>query len=310
MGFVSDIFGGGDAPKPPNYAKAAEATAAGDLESARLAAKANRPDLYSPEGSFTWEQGIGGDPDRWAGTQTLTPEGQLAFESNQRIQTGLGGLGEQAIGSVGTLFEDKYTTPGETPGYTGPEGDLGTFGQNRQSVMDASLARVNTDIGRDREAISGRLIAAGIPKGSEAYNREMEQLDRKQTDARQQAEIGATGQAAQEYGADIAGRGQMGREGMADFTTGMDTYKQGITNALLERQTPLNEISAFRSGSQVNIPQFPTYGQQQFTGGPDYTGAAQSQFSGDLGQWNADQALTNSIVGGLFGVGAAAAWRS
>ena len=95
---------GKDAPDPPNYAAAAKATAAGDLEAARVNTIANRPDIYTPEGSTTWQQ----EGDKWTSTQALTPEGQAAFEANQRIQTGLGGLGEQAIGAVGDIFGTSY----------------------------------------------------------------------------------------------------------------------------------------------------------------------------------------------------------
>jgi len=166
------------------------------------------------------------------------------------------------------------------------------------------LSRVDTDIGRDRESKSAELISRGIPIGSEAYQREMEQLDRKQTDARQQAEIAATRQATQEYGADIAGRGQMGREGMADFTTGMDIHQQNVSDALLERSTPLNELSSLRSGAQVNLPSMPQYGQQQFTGGPDVMGAAQQGYAADIGNYNVDQAQMNNLWGGLVDIGA------
>jgi len=330
-----------DAPSTPHYGKLARQQAELDQTMARTTTSANRPDLITPGSTTTWQQGQGfdqagwdaaqadyqakmadpktkkkrylvaptrsdyvtGDPDRWTGTQTLTPEGQRGFESSQRLQTGISGLGEEAVGAARGIFDTPYTTPGETPGYTGPEGELGTFGENRQRVSDAMLARVDTDIGRDRESKSAELISRGIPIGSEAYQREMEQLDRKQTDARQQAEIAATRQATQEYGADIAGRGQMGREGMADFTTGMDIHKQGVTDALLERSVPLNELSSLRSGAQVNLPSMPQYGQQQFTGGPNVMGAAQQGYAADVANYNVDQAQMNNLWGGLAGIG-------
>lgn len=164
--------------------------------------------------------------------------------------------------------------------------------------MDAMMARVNTDIGRDREAKSSQLIAQGIPPGSEAFQREMEQLDRKQTDARQQAEISAQQQAGLEYQSSLAGAG-------ADFTNANIRNQQAIQEALLNRQTPLNEISAFRTGSQVNMPQFQAYGNQQFTGGPDYLGATTATGQYDIGSSNQDIAQKNALMGGLFGLGSA-----
>jgi len=169
----------------------------------------------------------------------------------------------------------------------------------------------------------------------------MEQLDRKQTDARQQAEIAAEGMAGMGYQSALAGRGMesqesmnnfmtdmqargmtadeartayqsqmQGRtmanqEGMADFTTAGQTHQQNIQDALLQRQTPINEMSAFRTGSQVNMPQFQPYGQQTFTGGPDYSGAVQSQGAFDMAGYNADTASNNAMMGGLFDLGSA-----
>lgn len=46
--------GKGDAPATPDYAAAAQATAAGNLEAAKYATQANRPNQYTPWGSSEW----------------------------------------------------------------------------------------------------------------------------------------------------------------------------------------------------------------------------------------------------------------
>jgi len=429
-------------PPPPDYAGAAEATAAGDLANARYQTLANRPDSYYPGGSRTWEQGYSdpvidqagydqalaaynqanpsastqvnpaasgytpgawpgmespqaqvnpaasaytgdsslygpnngpmdsgalinnqylprptegastggqqaapggapniddyttpGSPDKWTERVELSPEGQKAFDINERNTTQMAGLGTRALDQAGNILDTPFSIEGQTPQYQGatgnmpqfqgPEGQLGQYGQHRQGVVDAMMSRVNTDTERQKEQQRSRLVAQGIPVGSEAFNREMEQSDRKQTDARQQAEIAAEQMAGMGYASDIAGRQQMGKEGMdrfgtgmdtrnqynqegmTDFTTGMDTRRQGIQEALLQRQTPLNEISALRSGSQVGMPQFQPFGQQSFTGGPDYAGAASQTGQYNLGQSNQGIAQGNALAGGLFGLGAA-----
>ena len=352
-------------PPPPDYAGAAKATAAGDLAAARQQTTANRPDVYTPLGSQTWEQGTydrfdnvaydqamanydpaSGQPppdradytatmptDQWTATQTLSPEAQKAFDANQRMQTGLANLGEKGVEQAREIFADPFSIEGQTPqyqgatgempGYQGPGGRLGPYGEHRQNVVDSMMSRVNTDIAREKDSKRSQLIAQGIPEGSEAYKRAMESSDRKQVDAQQQAEIAAEQMAGLGYASDIAGRQQMGREGMMDFTTGMDvrnqfnqegmqdyttgmdTRRQNIQEALLERQTPINEMSAFRTGSQVQQPQFQPYGQQTFTGGPDYSGAATQQGAYDMAGYNADMAKQNAMMGGLFSLGAA-----
>lgn len=324
-------------PPPPDYKGAAEATAAGDLEMARLQTLANRPDEFTPYGSRTWQQGTdpvfdeagyqsaldayerglttptesayrGGasignlnpgiirtqsqtpavaptreafttvsDPDKWTATTALNPEAQKAFEANQRMQTGLAELGEQGVGQMADIFSTPFTIEGAAP----------TYGEHRQGVVDAMMARADAQKARDEESKRASLVAQGIPVGSEAYAREMDRLDRQQTDARQQAEIAAEQMAGMGYSSALQGRGQ------------------GIQEQLLQRQTPINEMSAFRTGSQVGMPQFQAYGQQSFTGGPNYAGAAQQQGAYDIAGYNADVAQQNALYGGLAGLGAA-----
>jgi hypothetical protein len=50
---------GGGAPPPPDYAAAARQTAAGNLEAARVATKANRVNQVTPYGSLTYSQNTG-----------------------------------------------------------------------------------------------------------------------------------------------------------------------------------------------------------------------------------------------------------
>jgi len=310
-----------NAPPPPDYRGAAEATAAGDLAAARSQTQANRPDEFSPYGSRTWQQGTGStfdeqgyqdelgrynryrdwynqtggeggprprkpteeefttiqDADKWVGTTTLNPEAQKAFEANQRMQTGLAQLGEQGVGQMGEIFSTPFSIEGAAP----------TYGEHRQGVVDAMMARTDAQKARDEESKRSTLVSQGIPVGSEAYAREMDRLDRQQTDARQQAEIAAEQMAGMGYSSALQGRGQ------------------GIQEQLLERQTPINEMSAFRTGSQVGMPQFQAYGQQQFTGGPNYAGATQQQGAYDMANYNADVAQNNAMWGGLAGLGSA-----
>jgi len=249
------------------------------------------------------------------------------------MNLGLAELGEQGIGQMQGIFDTPFSIEGEAPTYQGAQGDMPQFqgpsgampeyGQYRQSVQDAMMARVNRDIERDRGSANSTMAARGIPEQARAYQREMENIDRKQVDASQQAEIAAEQMAGMGYSSALRGRGMesqealnrfntgmQGRgmanqEGMADYTTGLNTRRQGIQEALLSRQTPINEMSAFRTGSQVNMPQFQAYGNQAFTGGPDYSGAATARGQYDLGRSNQGIASDNSMMSGLYDLGVA-----
>lgn len=195
-----------------------------------------RPNQYTPFGSSVWTQGPEGD---WSQQVSFSPEQQRLFEAGQAGQ-------EQLLGS-----------------------EMPTFGGRREQVMEAMMARGSGDIGRAREQKHSQLIAQGIPPGSQAYETEMDRFSRQEVDLRQQAELGSTQMAGQEYGAELAGRGQRAAE-LGRFTPGM--------------------------------PQMPSFQQVQ---GPDLFGAGMARGEWDLAGWNAEQQRQNAIMQGLFGLGAA-----
>ena len=237
-------FGGVSAPASPDFKGAAEATAAGNLKNAELATQANRANQVNPFGSSQWTQGPDG---QWTQNVSFSPGQQQLFD---QTQSGMSDMLKQ--------------------------GPL-DFGTNRQQVLDAMKARSGIDINKDRETMKSELAARGIPESSAAFDTEMARFDRRLTDANQQAEISATGQAAQEYGSQLAGRGQQ-----------------------------MGMLGAFSPQS----PQFNQFYNQQATPGADYSGAAQQQSNFDMGNYNAQMAQKNAMMQGLFGLGAAGIFKS
>jgi hypothetical protein len=95
-------------------------------------------------------------------------------------------------------------------------------------------------------------------------------------------------------------------------TYSQNLQKQNLANMLRNnsfqeqsylRSLPLNELNALRSGSQVQMPEFPGYAQQATTSGTDYTGAAQNTYQSQLGASNAQSAGNSNMMSGLFGLG-------
>ena len=71
------------------------------------------------------------------------------------------------------------------------------------------------------------------------------------------------------------------------------------------RNLPLQELQALTGGNQVTMPNFPGYAQQATTGGANLMGAAQQAYSDQLGAYNAQQAESGGMLGGLFGLAGA-----
>ena len=254
-------------PPPPDFTGAAEATSAGNLELARQALEANRFDITSPLGNLEWARpDIEAGETTWTKNINLSPEAQSLFDKGLLMQ----GISADIGLTAGEQIKDIFSTPFQ----------LDDFEGYREDVYDAMMSRLEEDIDRDWDTRNAELYAAGIGRGTEAYGWEQTQRDRMLNDARLQAYQRATDQALRERA-------------------------QTVEEALLQRQTPLNEFNAWRTGAQVQLPTFENQANMATVAGPDYMNAAQQQAQYDLSGYNADVMKQNALMGGLFGLGAA-----
>lgn len=254
------------APPAPDYAGAAAAQGAANVDAARAGAKLSNPNVINPYGTQT----VSYDGDVPTVTQKFAPGQQTIFNNEQELQQQLGFLGIKAADMAG----DTITKP------LNFNERFGDQSQGRQEVIDAMMSRYDTDAGRQKDQINSDLIARGIPPGSKAYEVEMDRLSRGRNDALQQATIGAD-------------------------TKALDERRQAITEALAERQVPLNEISAFRTGSQIQPLQFSNVQGQNVGAAPVFNAAnAGGQYGMDA--YGIQSGNYNNFMSGLFGLGAAA----
>ena len=258
-------------PPPPDYAGAAVAQGAANKDSAIAGAQLSNPNIYSPTGSRTVS--YANDPTTGNPIPTirdsLSPEQQAIFDINQRGQKGLATVGADAVDRVGGILGQDVNF----------NRDIGTQAQGRDEVINAMMSRFDNDLGRRREGVEGDLVARGIPRGSEAWNREMDTLERARTDAYQQSIVGADERA-------------------------MKDRQQEITEIMTQRQTPLNEISALRTGSQVAPLNFGGFQGSSVAPAPVF-GASQATGNAQQGIYNAQTASSNSALGAAAGLGAA-----
>lgn len=262
-----------DTPPPPDYVGAAEATA-----------RANRPDQNTPWGSVDWTEGPGGD---WTQNITLSPEQQAALDSQQRITAGKSDLAEGMLGRM----EGEFSQPMDWSQFNDWTTSVGGGEEARKAAegayYDKATSRLDPRWQEKNQFADSKLRAQGLRPGDEAYDRQMAELGRQETDAYDQAQMSAilTGgrEGERSQGMDIAG-GAFG-----------NTARGGqIAETMQKRGFSLNEINAILTGQQIGLPQFPG-----FKDGPDYSGAARDTYSADMDAYNADNALMNSIYAGL-----------
>ncbi len=326
--------GKGDAPDAPDYTAAANATAQGNLEAARVAAKANRVSQYTPYGNLVYEQvgksgfdqsgydsalqnyqqqlsaynapqqtspfagssgllGIIGnrpqqnrvapvapdrnafvtnaDPDVWQATQTLSPAEQAKLDKNNNLALGLLDTAQLGLTGVNESLKKGFDFNAL------PAAQINAG----QTAQDAIMARLNPQFAQSEESLRTRLINQGVRPGSQAWDNEFRNFSQGKNDAYSQAAL-----------------------------QGIDVGQRARTQALQEqefgRTEGLNIINALRTGNQVQSPNFINAPQQATTAGADLLGAAQAGYQGQLGAYNAQQAGSAGLFGGLATLGGAA----
>lgn len=243
------------APPPPDYAGAATAQGAANIEAARASGRMNNPNVYGPSGSqtVTWE---GDTP---TVRQVLSPEEQAIFAAEQGNRLGMQGLAGQGLQSLqgligsrldfsgapgmGSAYQpgkggdvlDYSRLPGLREAFTMP-GDLPDMPQSNEAlrgrVIEAMIGRANEGFGEREDQVNSDLVARGIRPGTEAYAREMERIDEARNDARQQAELGADDMVRNAYGMDMATRQQAVDEAMRGQAQGFGQQADIFSAAL------------------------------------------------------------------------------
>lgn len=254
------------APAAPDYTAAAEKTAAGNLEAAKYATRANRVNQYTPYGDLTYKE-IGDGT--WEQTQTLTPQAQATLDKQMALSDKYADTASTGFDKVQGLLSNPELDMSQLP----TRGiDVG------KTAQEAIMSRLQPQLAQQDEALRTRLANQGITLGSDAYGKEMTAQGQRGNDLQLQA-------ALQGINLDQANRAGALQE---------QAYIQ---------DRPLNLVNALRSGAQVQSPQFQGYAQQGQTQGANYLGAAQSQYQADMDATNAANAQTSGMMSGLFGVG-------
>lgn len=257
------------APPAPDYASAATATAAGNLDAARAATAANRVNQVTPYGSLTYTKTGTGD-DGWTATQSLAPQQQALLDQQNKTSLGLSGLADRGLGYVNDALS-KNITMGDLPDNQVNPGQTG---------QDALMARFQPQIDQSHKALDAQMANQGIMQGSEAYGNAMRTQNQSENDLRSQAALNG-------------------------INVGQNAQNQQFQLKSQIQNQPLNMLNAVRSGSQVSSPSFVNAPQQQTTAGADMLGAANSRNQYNMGLYNSQVGSNNSAMGMLGGLASA-----
>jgi len=219
-------------------------------------------------------------------TNQVTPQGSLSyrqigtwddgtprFEATQSYSPGeqsIYDVNQQTRQNVGQIGRDQTARVAEA---LSKPVDLSNEATEAR-LYELGSKRLDPRFARESESLETDLINRGIRPGSEAYKTMRGQFTEGKNDAYNQLLLG-------------------GRQ-------------QAVTEALTQRNQPINEITALMSGSQVSQPSWtntPTPGVAP----TDVLGAHQLSLGQQNKQFEADQAQQQAMMNGLFGIGKAAA---
>jgi hypothetical protein len=280
-GVANSLFGGPDMPDAPNYsALLDQQTAAQNALYDKLLAN-SRVNQTGPDGAQTWSKGPDG---QWTLNTTLNPTQQGLYNQQQGIS------GDLLTGADNALSQplSMAGVPGMNYGTT----DANGMPNYNQTVADAYYRQgtryLDPQIAQDQTLLESRLGQQGFVPGTPAYIQAMQNFMDTKNRAYGSARDFATTQG---------------------FTTGLENAKfgnqargQSLAEMLALRNQPLNELNAFRSGSQVSTPQWNAQYSTPQQQAPDVVGTATQGYNSGLGQYNAGVAQNQNTTNNLFGL--------
>lgn len=218
--------------------------------------------------------------DNWTQTTSLSPQQQALFDQQNRLQQGMFGAQNSALGRVNQMYGQGF----DQSALPNLNYDPSSAAKN---ATDLLLQRINPQLDRQQEQLQAQLANQGVTMGSEAYNNAINNFGQTRNDATSQATL-------QGYGL-----------GMQQQTLANQLRQSALQEQAYLRQLPFNELQALSGGNQVSMPQFGNYAQQQGVQAPNLMGAAQQQYGDQLNSYNAQQANQGGLFGSLGSIAGA-----
>ena len=249
-------------PSPPSPYETARAQSGMNRDTAITEQQLNMVNQNNPWGSIGYEE---------TGTNSFTDSQGNLVSTPQYTQTTTLSPEQQAI------FDQTQAAEGNIAGIANEQSSFlkdylnepFSFenGDAEQWAYDLASPRILQQQGQNEDSLRSMLANKGIREGSAAWNAEMSRLTDANTD--QMNQLALTGRS------------------------------QAFSEAMAERNQPINEITALLSGSQVSNPaQMSGATPQTGVGGVDYTGLVRDEYQGEL-------ASSRGAMGGLFGLASA-----
>lgn len=283
-GVVNSLVGGPDMPASPNYNQLLKQQTDAQNALYEKMLSDSRVNQTGPDGSQTWTKDANG---QWTLNTSLNPTQQGLYNT----QNALSG---QLLGNASSGLQNPVSMDG-VPGMNYGTVDENGMPNYNQTVADAYYSQgtryLDPQMAQDQRAMESRLGEQGFVPGTPAYNQAMQNF----MDTKNRA-YGAARDFATTQGFET---------GLKNAQFGNQARAQTLAETLALRNQPLNELNAFRSGSQVSTPQWNAQYSTPNQQAPDVIGTATQGYNANLGQYNAGTAQSQNTTNSLFGLSGA-----
>jgi hypothetical protein len=237
------MSGGSKPPPAPDPAMVAAQTAKANKDTAIANARMSAVNQSGPYGNLTYQE---------TGTN---PDGTPKFAANYQL-----GAPEQGLYNTATSnLQSSLSTPFDLNGNGGVEARL----------MELGRARLDPIFQQRQGSLENQLLNSGYQRGSDAWNRQMDQFSRQQNDAYNQLLL--------------TGRGQ------------------AVNELMQQRQMPMQEYSSLTSSRPFGFNGLPTPSGN--IANTDTAGIYNQNYQNQLAQYGLQNQQSNAMMGGLFGLG-------
>ncbi len=254
------------APAPPDPKETSAASTATNVGTAIANANLGNVNQVTPDGSLNYSQsGTYKWNDPYTGKSYDIPQ-YTATQTLSPEQQAIKEQGNAAKLNLSTLAADQS---GFLKNYMSTPFD-GSNDATEARLIDLGSKRLQPMLDQRRAANEADLLNRGIRPGSDNYGQAQTQQAQNENDAYNQLLL--------------TGHGQAFQEGQAI------------------RNQPINEITALLSGSQVSQPNFVNANMPTIPT-TDTAGLINKNYDQKLQAWQQDAANSQSLMGGLFGLG-------
>lgn len=237
------MSGGSKPPPAPNPAVVAAQTAQANKDTAIANARMSAVNQSGPYGNLTYQE------------TGVNPDGTPKFSANYQL-----GAPEQGLYNTATSnLQSSLSSPFDLNGNAGVEARL----------MELGRARLDPIFQQRQQALEAQLLNSGYQRGSEGWNRQMDQFSRGQNDAYNQLLL--------------TGRGQ------------------AVNELMQQRQLPMQEFTSLTSSRPFSFNQLPT--PQGQIANTDTANIYNQAYQNQLASYGLQNQQNNAMMGGLFGLG-------